>query len=721
MKPQHWRYVFVPVLLLVVTVAGSATTQKRGIAETDLFKFVWVADPQISPDGARVAFVRVTVDQNKDQYDTAIWMANSDGSQPPRALTGGVRDVSPRWAPDGKHLAFVRSVETEGRAQPPQIFVIAMDGGEARAITQIARGAANPVWSPDGRSIAFAATAFASEVPAAGSKSASAAGPDAKKDAPRTSDVRVVTRAVYRANGVADFGYVDPERPSHIWAVAVPDPGAPLAAPKPVTTGNFSEANHQWSADGTRLFFVSTRVEEAYYQPDDSDLYAVQATGGEPSRVASIDGSIGSYAFSPDGRRLAFVGTLHGQPVRSYSQPDLWVMDLPSGTPRNLTATYDFDINGGLGGDQRAPRGAFPSGPVWTGDGRSILIKVGEQGAANIKRIDAASGRVDALTRGSHDVMAYTADAQAAKLAVVLSSQTAIGDLQLVESAAGNMTQLTRFNDALFEQLTASAPEELWYTSFDGKRIQAWILKPPDFDASRKYPLIVEIHGGPHSAYGNTFTHEFQWLAAKGYVVLFTNPRGSSNYGQDFGNVIQFKYPGDDARDILIGVDEIVKRGYVDSQRMGVTGGSGGGLLTNWIVTQDQRFKAAVSQRDISDWTAFWYTSDFWLSGPTWFRKPPFQDPQDFAARSPITHVEKVQTPLMFILGDEDWRTPPAAGGEQMFRALKFLKKPTVMVRFPDENHDLSRSGKPWHRVERLQHIVGWFDKYLMGKATSTS
>jgi dipeptidyl aminopeptidase/acylaminoacyl peptidase len=301
-----------------------------------------------------------------------------------------------------------------------------------------------------------------------------------------------------------------------------------------------------------------------------------------------------------------------------------------------------------------------------------------------------------------------------------VSSQTTVGDLHVVDATSGTMKKLTSFNDELFKQLTLSEPEELWYSSFDGKKIQAWILKPPSFDRSQKYPLILQIHGGPHAAYGNTFTHEFQWMAAKGYVVLFTNPRGSSNYGQDFGNIIQFRYPGDDYKDLMAGVDEILKKGYVDEARMGVTGGSGGGLLTNWVVTQTPRFKAAVSQRDISDWTNFWYTSDFWLYNPTWFRKPPFQDPAEFAQRSPITYVERIQTPLMFILGDEDWRTPPSAGGEQLFRALKFLKRPTVMVRFPDENHELSRSGKPWHRVERLQHIVGWMDKYLMGKDAST-
>ena len=279
--------------------------------------------------------------------------------------------------------------------------------------------------------------------------------------------------------------------------------------------------------------------------------------------------------------------------------------------------------------------------------------------------------------------------------------------------------KLTTFNDALFGQLTMNEPEEIWYTSFDGQKIQGWILKPPAFDAAKKYPLILQIHGGPHAAYGNTFTHEFQWMAAKGYVVLYTNPRGSSNYGQDFGNVIQYRYPGDDYKDLMAGVDEVLKKGYVDEARMGVTGGSGGGLLTNWVVTQTDRFKAAVSQRDISDWANFWYTADFTLFTPTWFRKAPFEDPADFARRSPITYVAKIQTPLMFILGEEDWRTPPAAGGEELFRALKYLKRPTVMVRFPGESHELSRSGKPWHRVERLQHIVGWFDKWLLGKETA--
>jgi len=713
------RRVLAVVAIMAAVSAWPGAAEKRPITETDLFDFVWVADPQIAPDGARIVFVRVTADRKKDQYDTALWLALADGAEPPRRLTGGTRDSAPRWSPDGSRVAFVRSVDKDGRPQPPQIYVMEMAGGEPRAVTEIPRGAGNPEWAPDGRTIAFSSTATPEDLEKAKKKDAAgdAKGDEAKAaDSPRESDVRVITEAVYRANGVPGSGYVDPDRPSHIWTVEVPDAGAGPQAPRRITSGEFPATNHRWSRDGSQLYFVADRRKEEYYFPNDSDLYAVARDGGEPRVVASIDGSIGQYAPSPDGRRVAFVGRLHGSPVRSYTQPDLFVVDAPGGTPRNLTADYDFDVGGGLGGDQRAPRGGHPGNPVWSPDGRAILIRMGEQGDANIKRIDAATGKMVPVTTGRHEVMSYTSDAGVRRMAMVLSTQTAVGDLHLLDAASGTSKKLTAFNDGLFGQLTLSEPEEIWYSSFDGQRIQGWVLKPPAFDASKKYPLILEIHGGPHSAYGNTFTHEFQWMAAKGYVVFFTNPRGSSNYGQQFGNVIQFNYPGDDYRDLMAGVDELLKKGYVDPERLAVTGGSGGGLLTNWVVTQTTRFKAAVSQRDISDWSNFWYTADFTLFTPTWFRKAPFEDPADFARRSPITYVAKVQTPLMFILGDEDWRTPPAAGGEELFRALKYLKRPTVMVRFPNENHELSRSGKPWHRVERLQHIVGWFDKWLMGK-----
>jgi dipeptidyl aminopeptidase/acylaminoacyl peptidase len=303
---------------------------------------------------------------------------------------------------------------------------------------------------------------------------------------------------------------------------------------------------------------------------------------------------------------------------------------------------------------------------------------------------------------------------RAGRSVALVSTPTTIGDLFLVDRAGG-LSPLTDVNQKLFSELTLTQPDELWVPSFDGVKIETWIQKPPGFDPSRKYPLILNIHGGPHSAYGYTFDHEFQWMAAKGYVVVYPNPRGSTSYGADFGNVIQYRYPGDDYKDLMACVDAVLARGYVDEKKLGITGGSGGGVLTNWAITQTDRFAAAVSQRSIADWAAFWYVADFSLFQPSWFRKAPWEDAQDFAQRSAITYVERVHTPLMLIEGEADYRTPPASGGEMMFRALKYLHRPTVMIRFPEESHELSRSGKPWHRVERLQHIVAWFDKWLTG------
>jgi dipeptidyl aminopeptidase/acylaminoacyl peptidase len=369
----------------------------------------------------------------------------------------------------------------------------------------------------------------------------------------------------------------------------------------------------------------------------------------------------------------------------------------------------------GISGDQGTPRAGGGDQIIWAPDGNSVFTITSREGKANLVRVDVAGGKITEVTQGNQAVERYRATPDAAKFVVLISTPANIGDLFLVDKAGSKPVQLTHINDKLFSQLNLTAPEEIWYNSFDGKRIEAWIQKPPDFDKSKKYPLILNIHGGPHTAYGYVFDHEFQWMAAKGYVVLYPNPRGSTSYGQQFGNIIQYHYPGDDYRDLMLGVDEVLKRGYVDPKKLGVTGGSGGGLLTNWVVGHTDRFAAAVSQRDIASWAAWWYSADFTLFQPSWFKAPPFQDPQDYVARSPITYIQNVKTPLMLVLGEADYRTPPGAGGEEMFRALKFLKKPVVMVRFPGESHELSRSGQPWHRIERLQHIVGWFDKYLMG------
>jgi dipeptidyl aminopeptidase/acylaminoacyl peptidase len=697
---RHIRRV-VPAIVLVALCLAPAVgaQQKRLITEQDLLKFVWIADPQVSPDGKQVAFVRVVVNEKSDDYDYNLWLVPTEGSAAPRQLTSGTRDQSPRWSPDGSRLAFARSA-----GGPAQLFVLSLSGGEAQAVTDLARGAGGPMWSPDGKMIAFSSAMKSEDT----DKRDPAAAPK--------SDVRVITEATYRNNG---GGWAEQDRPSHVWVTDVTS-GGKIAKARQLTTGKYSESAQAWTNDGAKIYFTSTRVDEPYYLQSKAELYSVPVTGGDFAKVASINGAIGAVKLSPDGRTLAFVASENGTPERSYDQPDLWVASADgSGAPRNLTATYDFDINGGIGGDQGAPRGGRAAGPLWAPDGKSIIIGAGEQGDGKVMRVDVATGAVTPVQYGNDTVQQYSVSADGRTLVTLISRPTEVGDIYVNDlvNPRTHATQITRVNADLFSQLNLSKPEEIWWTSFDGKKIQGWVMKPPSFDPSKKYPLILQIHGGPHSAYGNVFTHEFQTMAARGYVVLFANPRGSSNYGQDFGNIIQFHYPGDDYKDLMAGVDEVIKRGYVDPARLGVTGGSGGGLLTDWTVTQTTRFKAAVAQRDIADWYGFWFTADFTQFTSSWFRKAPWEDPADYAARSPITHVANVKTPMMFILGDDDLRTPPADGGEMMFRALKYMKIPTVMVRFPGETHELSRSGKPRHRIERLNHITGWMDKWLMGKS----
>ncbi|MGA9354740.1 MAG: S9 family peptidase, partial [Terriglobales bacterium] len=703
--------VAIMAMCLVAPLAGqNSTPARRSITDKDIFDFVWVANPQISPDGSRVAFTRVTVDDKHTGYETSIWVVSNSGGDAPVRLTNGKHDGQPRWSPDGKQIAFVRGGDKDdsGKPRPAQIALLTLSGGEARVITDLVKGASGPVWSPDGKRIAFESSTLPEDTEkAAHQKNASAA--ELQKE--HESDVHVTSRAVYRSNGE---GFLDAKHHGHIWVIDVP--ATFDAQPKPVqlTSGDYDEYEIRWTGDGSRIYYLTSHVDEPYDELPSTEIYSVASGGGTPEKLALISMGIGDFTLSPDGRHAAFHGAVE-VPVRSYTQPDVWVMDLtPGAQPRNLTADYDYDVGSSVFGDNAPPRGGNGATLHWSPDGRSLYDVVEKQGRTPIIRVDAQSGAVTEITRGDQAVLDFSMTPDARSIVALISTPAMIGDLFAV-AADGAQTQLTDFNHKLWSQLNLTEPDEINYKSFDGRSIQGWIQKPPDFDPHKKYPMILNIHGGPHAAYGWVFDHEFQWMAAKGYVVLYINPRGSTSYGQDFANIIQYHYPGDDYRDLMVGVDELLKRGYVDEKKLAVTGGSGGGVLTDWAVTQTNRFAAAVSQRDISNWASWWYTADFTLFQPRWFKAPPFQDPQDYANRSAITFVEKIHTPIMFVLGEDDSRTPADSGGEQIFRALKYLKRPTAMVMFPRETHELSRSGEPWHRVERLDYIVGWFDKWMMG------
>jgi len=698
MKSHRLAAVF--ALVLAIAFTGVAQ-QKRNITEKDIFDFQWVADPQISPDGSTVAFVKVTVNTQRTNYDTSIWTISTSGSDEPHRLTSGTRDASPRWSPDGKYLAFVRGLDAG-----PQVFMLAMSGGDSWQVTSLPRGAGGISWSPDGKWLVFGNSQNADETARNGKPAPTPA--DGHE-----SDVKVITRAAYRSNGA---GYNDFTHPGHIWVASAPHSPEEKVTPRQLTNGNFNEGGAVWAPDSSKIYFTTNRNPEPYYELGTTEVWSVSPTAGQPTMLTKVTTmGFGGLSISPDGQRFALLGSPN-EPVRSYSKSDLWILEnAPNTQPKDLTASSEIEWGGGgIGGDQAPPRGGGGGGIIWSRDGKSLVLEYGKEGRSQLARYDLDGGRVTDLTRGDQTIGSYNSTQGGGTIAYTVSTPTRIGDIY-VQTSGGTPRQLTHLNDALWAKLNLTEPEEIKYKSFDGKTIEAWVQKPPDFDPSKKYPLILNIHGGPHTAYGYVFDHEFQWMAAKGYVVLYPNPRGSTSYGQDFANIIQHKYPGDDYKDLMAGVDYLIGKGYIDDKKLGVTGGSGGGLLTDWTVTQTQRFAAAVAQRDITNWADWWYTADFRQFEPSWFKGAPFDQEEDFRARSPITYVKNVTTPMMFILGEADYRTPPSAGGEQFFVALKYRKIPTVMVRFPNESHELSRSGQPWHRIERLQHIVGWFDHWLMG------
>jgi dipeptidyl aminopeptidase/acylaminoacyl peptidase len=699
-------------LCCALMAATIALAETRAITEKDLFQFQWIGDPQLRPDGEAAAYVGVTVDEKRTDYETSLWQVSTKTGEAHR-LTTAKRDASPRWSPDGRYLAFLRAAEKDGKPQPAQLFVLPMEGGEPLQLTKLPKGVSEPAWSKDGNSIAFLSATNDQDLAIAACEAAKDT--DKGKCKPlRETDVQVVTRAQYRLNGQ---GYLDFAHPTHVWTVAFAPEAQTAPSPKQLTRGEFMETDLAWAPDGSRIYFASDHDLEPYYELPKTTIYSVPATGGDTAEVARFAGELGKISVSPQGDRLAFLGSL-SKPVQSYRKTELWVVDVAGGAAqKNLSARYDWGIGGGIISDSDPPRAGGESRPAWSTDGRSITLVVAKEGRANLERIDAASGAVSAVTSGDHAVTHFTSNGR--DYVARISTPTNLNDLYHVTSDGAAPKRLTHVNEKLFSSLNLTEPKDIRYKSFDGKKIHALVQLPPDFDAHRKYPLILNIHGGPHAAYGYTFFHEMQWMAAKGYVVLYPNPRGSTTYGEGFGNIIQYKYPGDDYKDLMAGVDELINAGYVDQTRLGVTGGSGGGLLTNWVIGHTDRFAAAVAQRDIADWTAWWYTADIIFFHENWFRAPPFENSTQFRERSPITYINKVKTPTMFILGDADSRTPPETGGDEMFRALKYRKVPTAMVRFPAETHELSRNGKPWHRVERLEHIVNWFDVYLMHKPSN--
>lgn len=689
-------------------MGDSTTSARRRITIEDLADIELISDPRISPDGQRVAYVVTTPDTETDGYRSRIWVSPLHGG-PPICFTAGRKDSAPRWSPDGSKLAFISPRDEDSReasGEPKaQVWVLDTSGGEAWQVTRARHGASEPVWSPDGSRLAFLARAGGREQGPGDAK------PGEQQATP--SDVLHITEIHYKADGthhlLVDEGY------KHIFVANLLGHGGyedyePQGGQQ-VTDGPWDDGPPVWAPGGDALIFSSNRTPDRYFN-DHSDLWVVPAAGGEARKLTTTKGPCVAPSVSPDGQTVAYFGHDNPEPYGKYANSNLWTVPLDGGSPpRNLTEHFDRSLTTGVGSDLRA--GSPQQAPVWAPDGRTLYVPAIERGAAWIYQVDLASGNPTRVLGGDRSVMNFALTPDGRTLAFTATETLNPGDLYALDVEAGHERRLTALNDELLQQLDLREPEHLVYQGPDGWEIDGWLLKPAGFTAGKRYPLILEIHGGPASQYGYTFFHEFQLLAAQGYGVLYTNPRGSTGRTAAFTVANRARWGEEDYGDIMAGLEVALQRDWVDAERLGVAGGSFGGFMTNWIVGHTDRFKAAVTMRCVSNLLSFFGTSDIGYTFiETQFQTEPWENVERLLHYSPITYAKNITTPLLILHSECDYRCP-IEQGEQLFVTLKKLGRETEFVRFPDEDHNLSRSGKPAHRAERLRHILRWFDRYL--------
>jgi dipeptidyl aminopeptidase/acylaminoacyl peptidase len=643
----------------------------------DYLEWERVSDPQISPSGGQIVYTRQWVDKVADKWASALWTVEADGSKNRFLVEGS----EARWSPDGTRIAYL----AEGKPKGTQVFVRWMDEtGAVSQITRVDEPASNLRWSPDSKAIAFTMLVPKEDT-------WKIAMPAPPKGAAWTEAPRVIETRNYRLDrkGFLGDGYV------HVFLVPA-DSGTPL----PMTEGRWNVgarpeglpfgAGIDWSPDGSEIYFDGLREEDADDRYRESHIYAVDVRTRAVRQITKVKGPWRGPAASHDGRWIAFTG--HDWTPQTYKAQELCIIGRDGGGMRRIAADLDRD----------------PQNLHWAPDDSGVYFTAGDRGTANVWFASLAGGARQ-VTEGAQ-LVALASMATDGTAAGTLTAPHEPGDVvKLRLSAPGAMARLTRVNEDVLAGKSLGAVEEIWYDSSGGARVQGWIVKPPDFDASTKHPLILHIHGGPHAMYGVNFDYSFQNLAANGYVVFYPNPRGSTGYGTAFGNAIDDAYPSVDYEDLMAGVDAVIARGYVDPDRLYVTGVSGGGVLSSWTVGHTDRFAAAAVRAPVINWISFAGTTDITAWGYMRYRGYPWEAPEKWLKHSPLMYVKNVKTPTLLMTGELDLRTPMGQT-EEYYQALKALKVPTALIRFNDEYH--GTGSKPSNFMRTQLYLLSWFAKH---------
>jgi len=649
----------------VISLQAEAQTLNKLRLEQSL-DMETVADPQISPDGSEIAYARTWIDKMNDSRETDLWIMSANGSKNRFLTKGG----SPRWSPDGSRIVYTAQGEPKGT----QLFLKYKGTEGSTQLTRLEKSPSNITWSPDGQHIAFTMM-----VPAKDPWPVKI--PGKPEGAKWTSEPKFVSSVQYRRDrvGFVEEGYV------HIFVLP-----AGGGTPRQVTLGNWDHGTTgiSWTRDGKEIVFSSLRIAEAEYAYRESEIYAVDISTSLVRQLTTRKGPDNAPVVSPDGKLVAYTG--YEWTDDTYRDAQLYVMNIDGTGHRSLTASLDRS----------------PGGLIWATDNSGVYFNAQNEGSSNAY-FAPLKGNLKQVTQGKQ--MLTMSSMNTTGLAVgVWSDSKNPGDVMSFTVANPKPTRLTNVNEDVLSTVQLGEVEEIWYTSVDDFKIQGWIVKPPDFDAKKKYPLILVIHGGPHAMYNLAFNFTLQHHAAEGYVVLYTNPRGSTGYGSAFANAIKNAYPDKDYNDLMNGVDEVIKRGYIDEKNLFVYGGSGGGVLTSWIIGQTNRFAAASVNYPVINWISFVGTTD----GSSWYRnfaKYPWEDPTEHLKRSSLMYVGNVKTPTMLMCGVNDLRTP-ISQTEEYYQALKMMKVPTVMIRFNEEFH--GTSSKPSNYLRTQQYLYYWFGQY---------